>query len=171
MVSDISVWFQFLHLFTQESSYLLNFPSMHNMLQNIETSSKLSMLGLTGTFSQVHQSLSLPTLARYNCFPFILNWWIRMSKESRKSFRDQSLLMFFSMPQLLLLAISQLTVRLLRLFSTEALLLVAETMLLWLHNFLSSWFYLLQFQSITILSETRSSTCSSKRRHSLKRSN
>ncbi len=130
MVSDILVWFQFLHLFTQESSYLLNFPSMHNMLQNIETSTRLSMLGSTGTFSLVRQSLSLPTLVRYNCFPFIPNWLILTSKESRKLFRDQFLLMFFSMLRLLLQAISQLTARLQRLFSTEVLLLAGETMLL-----------------------------------------
>lgn len=171
VVLDISVWFQSLLSFTLESYYSSNSLSMRNMLRNIGISTRLSMLGSTGISSLALQSLSLPTLVRYNCSLFILNWLTRTRRELRKSSQDQSWLTYFSMFWLLLQAISLLTARPLRLFSTEALLLVAETMLLWLLSFPSSWFCLLQYLSITTLSETRFSTCSSKRNHSLRRSN
>lgn len=170
MASDILVLFQFLHLFTQESCYLLSYPNTLSMLQNTETSTKLNMHGLIGTSSLVLPLLSSLILAKFNCFQSIQSWWTQMNRESKKSYQDLSLSMSFSTSLLLWLAISQPTVRHLRLFLTEVLLQAAETMQLWLPNSLLFWYYLWQSLSTITLSEIRYSTCSSKRKHSLRKS-
>jgi hypothetical protein len=170
VASDILVLFQFLHSFTLESCYLLSYLNTLSMPQNTETSTKLNMHGLIGTSSLVPPLLSLLILAKFNCFQSIQSWWTQMNRESKKSYQDLSLLMSFSTSLLLWLAISQPTVRHLRLFLTEALLQAAETMQLWLPNFLLLWYCLWQSLSTITLSEIRYSTCSSKRKHFLRKS-
>lgn len=170
MVSDISVLFQFSHSFTQVSCYLLSSPNTLNMPQNTETSSKLNMHGLIGISSLERPLLSSLIPAKFNCFLSIQSWWTLMKRESKKSFQDLSLSMSYSTSPLLWLAISQPTARLLRSFLTEALSQEGETMLLWLPSFQLFWYCSLQSLSTITLSGIRYSTCSSKRKHSHKKS-